>query len=346
MRRSFLVVVGFALAVAWAPLVARAQTFPADGDWRVLYCGGVPSYDDVADQASAVNDRDVVGDALHPALYMYSDGTYVYFRMRLDDDPSTGTEFRPFGWGVEFDSNADYTNYEVIGIVDGIAGTEVVRLDRNTVQATPNDPADTPEENITSYPASTHARSVLAAGIYDSSFDGDPDYFVDWAIALTDLAGDGITASTALVLVMGTSSNAASINADIACHDGTSGGNRTITGASTDPTTIDGTPVTDTDGDGLTNPQEVILGTDPNNPDTDGDGWTDAEEVRAGTDPNDPNSYPTGSVVPPGEPRVRGGALGCSIDAAGAAAGKGLLGLALPLLAVAFARRRGARRRS
>jgi hypothetical protein len=41
----------------------------------------------------------------------------------------------------------------------------------------------------------------------------------------------------------------------------------------------------DADGDGLTDPQEGDLGTDPNNPDTDGDGLTDGFEVNAGLDP-------------------------------------------------------------
>jgi hypothetical protein len=42
----------------------------------------------------------------------------------------------------------------------------------------------------------------------------------------------------------------------------------------------------DTDKDGLTNAQEVNLGTDPNNPDTDADGLTDGREVNeTGTDP-------------------------------------------------------------
>jgi hypothetical protein len=43
---------------------------------------------------------------------------------------------------------------------------------------------------------------------------------------------------------------------------------------------------TDTDGDGLTNAEEFVLGTDPNNPDTDGDGLTDIDEIAAGTNPN------------------------------------------------------------
>lgn len=41
----------------------------------------------------------------------------------------------------------------------------------------------------------------------------------------------------------------------------------------------------DSDQDGLTNTEEKIYGTDPNNPDTDGDGYSDGAEVRAGYDP-------------------------------------------------------------
>lgn len=41
----------------------------------------------------------------------------------------------------------------------------------------------------------------------------------------------------------------------------------------------------DDDLDGLTNPEENLYGTDPNNPDTDGDGVNDGDEVANGTDP-------------------------------------------------------------
>jgi len=44
----------------------------------------------------------------------------------------------------------------------------------------------------------------------------------------------------------------------------------------------------DSDGDGLTDSEEVNIGTDPNNPDTDGDGISDGDEVNAGSDPLDP----------------------------------------------------------
>jgi|GEM_PF-366839 len=47
----------------------------------------------------------------------------------------------------------------------------------------------------------------------------------------------------------------------------------------------------DTDGDGLTDTEEVTIGTDPNNPDTDGDGVSDGIEVEVGgTDPLDDDS--------------------------------------------------------
>lgn len=48
----------------------------------------------------------------------------------------------------------------------------------------------------------------------------------------------------------------------------------------------------DPDGDGLTNAQEVPLGTDPFRADTDGDGFSDGMEVTAGSNPLDPQSTP------------------------------------------------------
>jgi hypothetical protein len=41
----------------------------------------------------------------------------------------------------------------------------------------------------------------------------------------------------------------------------------------------------DTDGDSLSDEEELTYGTDPKNPDTDGDFYTDTEEVNYGWDP-------------------------------------------------------------
>ena len=46
----------------------------------------------------------------------------------------------------------------------------------------------------------------------------------------------------------------------------------------------------DSDGDGVTDVQEGIDGTDPNNPDSDNDGLSDGEEADLGTDPLDDDS--------------------------------------------------------
>ena len=59
------------------------------------------------------------------------------------------------------------------------------------------------------------------------------------------------------------------------CDDGSSGT------PDTDPYDPD-----DSDGDGISDDEEIANGTDPNNSDTDGDGLSDSEEILTGTDPN------------------------------------------------------------
>jgi len=62
----------------------------------------------------------------------------------------------------------------------------------------------------------------------------------------------------------------------------------------------------DSDNDGLTNAEEIALGTDPNNPDTDGDGLKDGDEVKKyGTNPK--NKDTDGDTLPDGQE-----VLGCT----------------------------------
>jgi hypothetical protein len=128
---------------------------------------------------------------------------------------------------------------------------------------------------VASYPISTHGRSSAAPG---SSYGGDQDYFLDFAVPWSTLSPLGLTAVTPIELWAGTSSSANALNGDLACHDGSTG-DPTLSGINPDPTVLD--PVVDTDGDG----------------------YTDRVEVEAGTDPNDASSHPAGPPPPPpGQP--------------------------------------------
>lgn len=51
------------------------------------------------------------------------------------------------------------------------------------------------------------------------------------------------------------------------------------------------------DADSLTNLQEFLAGTDPNNEDTDADGSSDSDELAAGSDPLNANSFPVGAPL-------------------------------------------------
>lgn len=315
--------------------VAAAQTFPVEEEFRALDCGLIPSFDARRDERGAVDERDIVGNRDAPAVYLASDDTHVFFRMRVDGPPTVDDDFEPFGWGVAIDTDFDRFNYDVLAIVDGTMPNGVVRLAENTTFARPGDPADAPERTITTYPIAQAARALLAEGEFASSFGGNPDYFVDWAIERDDLTMVDVDANTPLALVFGTSTNGERLDADLACHVG-GRDDRTFARPASDPVTIIG-EAEDADRDGLADGEEIARGTDPNEADSDGDGYPDGIEVREGTDPEDANSVPTNL-------QIRGGggfAGGCGLHSASRS---GLLAGILSLLAVLYSRRRrGAR---
>ncbi len=81
-------------------------------------------------------------------------------------------------------------------------------------------------------------------------------------------------------------------------HDGTE-----VLEDGTDPNDGEDDLSTDTDGDGLTDDEEIDLGTDPDDPDTDGDGLTDGEEV------GDNHTYDEGEETDPLDPDTDGDGL-------------------------------------
>ncbi len=262
---------------------ARAQAFPPDGAWIEFLCDVFPMHDDVGDAAGALNERDVVGDLGAPAGMHAADASFLYLRLRVDKDPAPGGTFAPYSWGYEFDVDANFTTYEVLLLVDHTGGGQGdVLVFRNTTTTQPNDPtdpADTPP--VAMFPVATHARS-LAAG---STFNGDGDFWVEFAVPWTALTPLGIDRTTRVRVLAASSSSGTSLNGDFACHDDRTGA-PLLDQFFTDPTT----------------PDPVI--------DTDGDGFTDAQEVAAGSDPNDPNSVPESRLAGGGGCNAGGGSLG------------------------------------
>jgi uncharacterized protein (TIGR03382 family) len=242
-----LVTLGIVLCCVGIPATAAAQAaFPRDADWLPLRCGRAPMSDRLGDQPGAIAERDIVGDAAVPAGLRASDATYLYLRMRLEDDPAPGGALRPAAWGMQFDLDGDLADYELMVLVDGITGgAGTVGLFRNTtttLRNDPNDPADAPA--VATYPLAMNARSITAPG---SSFGTGPDFFLDFAVPWSALAPLGLDRDTPTFVWAGTSTSTNSLDADLACHDG-AGGPAILDGAASDPTT--GDPALDPGGTG------------------------------------------------------------------------------------------------
>ncbi|MFA6450056.1 MAG: hypothetical protein WCX65_11330 [bacterium] len=158
--------------------------------------------------------RNIVSDATHAAAFYFFDGTYLNFRMRLDQDPTgQGGQglLKQFGWGALIDTNRADPDYEFLVMLDGISQTETISLWQNTVQGDAGSPADQPEALIVSNPVSTNYQISMA----DSSINGDQDYFLDWRISyawITQAAGIGINDPIRLFFGSSSSANTLSEN--------------------------------------------------------------------------------------------------------------------------------------
>ena len=208
MKRTITVITGMTILLSYG--VASSQiTWPDDAQWHAILKNGVYLQDDLGD---ARDSRNVVSDATHPAAYLYNDLTYLFFRIRLDDDPSgTGGQgaLKAFGWGMEIDADLDLNDYEWLVMVDGIAKTENIALEENSVQGSLGDPGDRTESTPFTYtPIESYLRILPA----DTQFNGDQDYFLDWYIPYADLKSvSGLTDDSPIRVVWGSSTSATSL---------------------------------------------------------------------------------------------------------------------------------------
>jgi uncharacterized protein (TIGR03382 family) len=179
-----------AIVVSWSQL-ATAQTFPADNQWVVArdHACTTDLHDPFGDTTVAQPARDA-GTTTDPAVQVWGDGTYLYFRLRVDANPKPAA-WEQYGWGCQIDTNSGDTAYERMVVLNGKDG----RVDVWSNTTTSNSPADSAETLLNSYSIATHARSQAVAA----------DWYVDVAAPLSVL---GLTATSSIRVVCGANSNA------------------------------------------------------------------------------------------------------------------------------------------
>jgi hypothetical protein len=156
----------------------------------------------------AQGSRDIVGDAEHPAAYIARDANFIYFRLRLDENPQRSlTDYESFAWGVEFDTGSADT-YEFLAVVNGI--DDQVQLWQNTT-GSGGSPRDIAETMLDQWPVDTHARVVPA----DTNFGGNADTFLDWAIDIQALQSAGLSLQDPIRFIFGTSANKQTLDTDL-----------------------------------------------------------------------------------------------------------------------------------
>jgi len=195
-------------------------TFPAPNPgWVIARNGGQPIIDIEGDASGA---RDIVGDATHPALFIASDATHLYFRLRLDVDPrQNATNIGPFGWGCLINTDSDLTTYEFSTIVDGVNNPDRIYFYKNTVTTTPNSPADAPDAPAVTMvdapltAAIGHAEVVqVTPGAFGNNGNTDDDWFMDWAIELAPALAAGFNPANPANYYCGSANNGTNIGTD------------------------------------------------------------------------------------------------------------------------------------
>lgn len=214
MRKSWLVI------ATLAGSAHAAVTFPPDNQWVPFHCGAPVMTDPVGDDATFLNERDVVGDPANPAGFHASDATNLYLRIRLDADPAPAGALKPSAWGYEFDLDGDPTTYELLVIVDGTGANAIVGVYANTATTTANspaDPADAPA--LATFPFAGNARSIAAP----SMLGGNGDFYLDFAVPWSTLVAHGVDHATSVRVWAGSSGVGNALTGDLACHDDTAG---------------------------------------------------------------------------------------------------------------------------
>lgn len=203
---------GTCLTAAVWPRAAHAQTltFPLDAQWVPLTCDGQVATDPVGNvQPAAI---DVVGDATDPAAYFFMDTAWLYLRLRMNGAVlQNATTYEPYAWACLVSTAVTPGSYLVWDGVDGLANPNDVALLQNA-NPHPGNPTQQPATtDLATYTITTNARQAASP----SQLGGNPNFFIDWAVALSDLAKVGVTPSTPMTFICGTSKTVGVLDEDI-----------------------------------------------------------------------------------------------------------------------------------
>ena len=260
-------------ALACLLLPASALAWPDSGQWAPIPQGAGYLEDEGQDQPGLEGENawDLVGVDPNYAAYWYLDESYLYLRMRLNDDPSGTTIPYTGAWGLLVESDGDDADFEHSISLAGLGSQIVVQENSDDGEGVD----ESAETAVTSW-SDPFTTDLAQLSERDITYGVNADFLLDLALPLEDLDSYAIIEpSTIFQLCVATSadSNYLILDTDTAGHmDNVGLGD--LPDCLSEPISIDG------DQDGLSWFQEVDEhGTDPTDADSDDDGLDDGDEL-------------------------------------------------------------------
>lgn len=194
------------------------MAYPSDNQFVAFTLGGSP-YGDVPNDESP-GSVDLVGNATFPGAYLAYDGTYLYFRLRVNEDPRNSQKngFQNFAWGFLINTNGVAGTYQWMLGVQGLRNrialiqNTIVEFDSWTDQAEGTNGSGAPNWQLPIINFDTARVRLTNDG---SNFSGNPDYFIDCVVpAAAFFSTLSVTSLTSLRFLPFTSTNDNNYNKD------------------------------------------------------------------------------------------------------------------------------------
>ncbi|MFP3392647.1 carboxypeptidase regulatory-like domain-containing protein [Brevibacillus sp. SIMBA_040] len=194
------------------------MAYPSDNQFVPFTLGGSP-YGDVPNDESP-GSVDLVGNATFPGAYLAYDGTYLYFRLRVNEDPRNSQKngFQNFAWGFLINTNGVAGTYQWMLGVQGLRNrialiqNTIVEFNSWTDQAEGTNGSGAPNWQLPIINFDTARVRLTNDG---SNFSGNPDYFIDCVVpAAAFFSTLSVTSLTSLRFLPFTSTNDNNYNKD------------------------------------------------------------------------------------------------------------------------------------